>query len=91
MGVNTNIFLAKCFYMKLVHACVLSHFSQVQLFVILWTVAHQVPLSMGFQARILEWVCHAFLQRIFLTQGSNALCILHWQAGSLPLTIWEAP
>ena len=28
--------------------CVLSHFSPVRLFVILWTVAHQAPLSMGF-------------------------------------------
>ena len=27
---------------------VLSHLSCVQLFVILWTVAHQAPLSMGF-------------------------------------------
>ena len=31
---------------------------------------------------------HALLQGIFLTQGSNLhlLCLLHWQAGSLPLT-----
>ena len=28
-------------------ACVLSHFSRVPLFVTLWTVAHQAPLSMG--------------------------------------------
>ena len=28
--------------------CVLSHFSHVQLLVTLWTLAHQVPLSMGF-------------------------------------------
>ena len=28
--------------------CVLSHFSQVQLFMTLWTIAHQTPLSMGF-------------------------------------------
>ena len=28
--------------------CVLSHFSRVQLFVILWTLTHQAPLSMGF-------------------------------------------
>ena len=29
----------------------------VQLFVTLWSVAHQAPLSMGIlQARILEWV-----------------------------------
>ena len=37
------------------------------------------------QARILEWV--ALLRGIFLTQGSSLslLCLLHWQAGSLPL------
>ena len=31
--------------------------------------------------------CHALLQGIFLTQGSNPylLCFLHWQVGSLPL------
>ena len=31
--------------------------------------------------------CHALLQGIFLTQGLNLclLCLLHWQAGSLPL------
>ena len=30
------------------HACVLSHFSSVQLFATLWTVAHKAALSMGF-------------------------------------------
>ena len=30
------------------YACVLSPFSRVQLFATLWTVAHQVPLFMGF-------------------------------------------
>ena len=31
--------------------------------------------------------CHALLQGIFPTQGSNSslFCLLHWQAGSLPL------
>ena len=31
--------------------------------------------------------CHAFLQEIFPTQGSNKrlLCLLKWQAASLPL------
>ena len=29
-------------------SCVLSHFRHVRLFVILWTLAHQAPLSMGF-------------------------------------------
>ena len=36
---------------------VLCCFSDVSLFVTLWTVAHHAPLSMGIlQARILEWV-----------------------------------
>ena len=30
------------------HACMLSHFSSVQLCATLWTVAWQAPLSMGF-------------------------------------------
>ena len=30
------------------HACVLSRFSRVGVFVTLWTVVHQAPLSMGF-------------------------------------------
>ena len=32
-------------------ACVLSHFSQVQVFVTLWTADHQVLLSIGFSRR----------------------------------------
>ena len=34
--------------------------------------------------------CHALLQGIFPTEGSNPclLCLLNWQAGSLP---WEPP
>ena len=37
--------------------CVLSHFSLVQLFVTVWTEAHQAALSMWIlRARILEWV-----------------------------------
>ena len=38
-------------------ACVLSCSSRVHLFVTLWTVAYQAPLSMGIlQAKRLEWV-----------------------------------
>ena len=38
-------------------ACVLRHFHHVWLFVTLWTIARQTPLSIGIlQARILEWV-----------------------------------
>ena len=43
------------------YARMLSHFSHVQLFATLWTLAHQVPLSMGtLQARMLEWVVMPF-------------------------------
>ena len=35
-------------YPFLLYACVLSHFSHVWLFVTLWTVALQAPLSMEF-------------------------------------------
>ena len=31
-----------------IYVCVLSCFSHIRLFVTLWTVAHQAPLSMGF-------------------------------------------
>ena len=65
----------------------LSHCSRVWLFVTPSTVAHQAPLSMGFSRRE-YWVgCHALLQGIFPTQGLNSRlwCLLHWQAGSLPL------
>ena len=54
--------------------------SCVQLFATPWTVAHQVPLSMGFsQARILEWVS------MFSSRGSSwsrdqthVFCIGRW-------------
>ena len=63
--------------------CVLNCFNRVWLFLILWIVAHQVPMSMGFSGVD----CYALLQGIFLSQGSNPhlLCLLPWQSGSLPL------
>ena len=39
------------FQLMLLHTCVLSRFSCVQLFATLRTVAHQAPLSMGFSRR----------------------------------------
>ena len=41
----------------------------------------------GFPGKNTGVGCHALLQ-IFPTQGSNPslLCLLHWQAGSLPLS-----
>ena len=51
----------------------LSHFSYVQLFTPLWTVAHQAPLSIGFSRQeLLEWVAMlSLLQGIFQIQGST--------------------
>ena len=58
----------------------------VQLFATPWTIAHQVPLSMGF-SRQEDWSFHALLQEIFPIQGSNLslLHLLNWQEGSLLL------
>ena len=82
-------FLHCTFFLPLcMHACSLSHFSHIQLFVTPWAVAHQAPLSMGFSGKNTGVGCHALLQGIFPTQGSNP-CLLHllnWQAGSLPLS-----
>ena len=67
--------------------CMLSCFSHVQVFVTLWTVTHQAPLSMGFCRQSTGVSYHAVLQGIFLMQGSNLslLRLFHWQADSLPL------
>ena len=68
--------------------CRLSHFSHVRLFATLWNVALQGPFAHGdFPGKNTGVDCHALLQGIFPTQGSNLhlLCLLHWQAGSFPL------
>ena len=60
----------------------------VQFFVTLWTVARQAPLSMGIlQARILEWVVISYSRGFSKPrdQSHTSTCLLHWQAGSLPL------
>jgi len=42
------LFFLAAFNTWCVHACMLSCFSHVRLFVTVWTIAHQAPLSMGF-------------------------------------------
>ena len=49
------------------------------------TLAHQAPLSMECPRQEYGVGSHFLLQRIFPTQGSS-LCLLHWQADSLPLS-----
>ena len=43
-----NIGVGCHFLLQCMHACMLSHFSCVRLFVTPWTSAHQAPLSTGF-------------------------------------------
>ena len=66
------------------NACVLSCFIRVRHFATLWTIARWLlcPWDSHTGAG-----CHALLQGIFPTQGLNThlLCLLPWQAGSLPL------
>ena len=59
------------------HLCVCCLFSCVWLFVTLWTLVHQAPLSMGFY-RQKYW--SGSPQGIFPTQGLNSRlsCLLHW-------------
>ena len=57
---------------------------RVQLFVTLWTLACQVPLSLEFPIKNTIVGCHLLLQVIFWTQGLN-LHLLHWQTDSLQL------
>ena len=80
-------FLLKMSLVQVVHA---SHFSHVQVFAIPWTVAYQAPLSMGFSRQNTGMGCHTLLQGILPTQGLNPR-LLHWQAGSLPLTLPGKP
>ena len=62
----------------------LSHFSRVQLFVTLRTIAHRLLCPLHFPGKNTGVSCHALSQEIFPTQGSNPR-LLHWLVGSLPL------
>ena len=64
------------------HACMLSHTVLLAL-CILWTIAHQSPLSIEFPGKNNSMGCHFLLQGIFPTQGSNPCLprLQHWQTG----------
>ena len=75
------------FCVSLRHA--LSHFSTVRL---CNPMDRSPPGSSVYgilQARVLEWVAISSFRGILPTQGPNPhlLCLLHWQAGSLPLVL----
>ena len=61
--------------------CMLSHFSHIWLFVTLWTVTHQAPLSVEF-SRQEHW---SGLPCPLPGDLPDILHLLHWQPGSLPL------
>ena len=81
---NLKIWNKKNPYFK--NDLVLSRFSCVWFFVTLWTVAHQLLCSWDSAGNNTGVGCHAFLQVIFPTQGSNPcfLSLLHWQVCPLP-------
>ena len=68
----------------------LNHFSPVQLFVTLWTLAHKVPLSIGFSRQEywsgLPCPPPGKLLDPGIKAGSLAL-----QVDSLPLSLWRSP
>ena len=63
--------------------------SHVQLFVTHWTIACQTPCGI-FQARIMEWVSISFSKGFFRSK-LKSLCLMHWQADSLPLSHLGSP
>ena len=83
---SPSFFIIKSLYFWyiILCACMLSHFSSVRLFVTLWTVAHQAPLSKGFSRqeywRGLSWLPPRDLPNPRIEPRSPTL-----QADSLPL------
>ena len=69
------------------HACVLNCFCWVRLLGTPWISAHQAHCPWDSPGKNTGVGFHFLLWGIFPTQGSNPqfLCLLHWQAGSLPL------
>ena len=61
------------------HACMLSHFSCVRLFVTPWTIVSKLLLPWDSPGRNTGVGCHSLLLGIFLTGGSN-LCSLTYLA-----------
>ena len=78
----------KCFisFIWVVHACMLSCFHHVWLFVTLWTIARQAPLSVGFSRQEYWSGLPCPPSGDFPDPGINpASYFLPWQADSLPL------
>ena len=86
--------LLNIFCFSYVSVYVLSHFSRVQLFAILWTTAHQAPLFIDLPGKNTEVGCSILLQGIFPTQGLNShLLSLPELVGRIfnTSTTWDSP
>ena len=67
--------------------CLRSRFSCFRFFVTLGLQPTKLLCPWDFPIKNIGVGCHALLQGLFLTQGSNQSlsCFLHWQTGSWPL------
>ena len=84
--ISSSVFMW-CLYLYGRLAHVLRRFSHVQLFAAPLTIACQVPLSQGFfrQEYWSEWPCPPPGDLPNPGIKPTSVCLLHWQAGSLPL------
>ena len=76
------------------YSCTLNHFSHVQLFVTLWTVAHQAPLSTGFSRQEYWSGLPCLPSRDLSDLGIKPASLIFLAlAGRFltPSTTWEAP
>ena len=78
---------AKSGSVEAARCCCAQPLSCVWLFATLWTIPARLLCSWGFPGKNTGVGCHFLLQGNFPTQGSSPhlLCLLHWQADSLPL------
>ena len=67
----------------------LTRFNRVRLFLTPWTVAHQIPLSMGLSRQEYGVGCHALLQGVFLSQGLNPSLLQCGFFTAEPLGKWK--
>ena len=81
VGLGLNLYQGGQEALTFTEAYKLSH---VRLFVIPWTVALRLLCPWNSPGKNTGVGCHALLQGIFPTQGSNLhlLSLLHWQADS---------
>ena len=93
LPVTHKLMIGVLFRSSLWTACILSRFSHIQLFVTLWTIALQAPLSMGF-SRQEYWSgfpCPPPGDRPNPGMEPVSPAAPALQADSLPLSIREAP